>query len=239
MTNKRKILGHLGEELRTHLPYTFLFTAFGLVAAAALTFIGTDEGGGTARLVNGSRGLFHALHPTHLLLSATATTAMFMRHEKRPVKAALVGFSGALVLCGASDVFLPYLSGLLLATGEMEFHWCVIEHPQMALPFIALGVLGGLLAAGKIARATIFSHSGHVLASSLASLFYLIGYGVTGWMGETTLPLVFVIVVLCVTIPCCLSDIVFPLFFVRRAGAGGHGGDAHGDGGREGGSDAR
>ena len=165
-----------------------------------------------------SHMIFHIFHPVHLLLSAMATTAMFFRFERRVWKAVLTGFIGAVGVCSLSDIFMPYLCGNLLEVKEMRFHWCLIEHPQMVLPFVALGIVSGLLAAGVVARSTIISHSAHVFVSSTASLFYLISFGVPGWYGEDRLPLVFAIVILCVTIPCCLSDIIFPLLVAREEG---------------------
>jgi len=162
--------------------------------------------------------MFHILHPIHLLLSAMATTAMFFRFEKRLWKAIIVGFVGAVGVCGLSDVFMPYLCGRWLALQHMHFHWCLLAHPQMVLPFVALGILSGLAAATTIHHSTVFSHSAHVLTSSTASLFYLISFGVPDWFSAGKLPIVFAVVVVCVTIPCCLSDILFPLMVANGDG---------------------
>jgi len=162
--------------------------------------------------------LFHIFHPIHLLLSAMATTAMFYRHENHWLKAILVGTIGSLGVCGISDIFLPYVSGQLLSMGKMHFHWCVIEHPQLIVPFTAVGVLSGLMAARTIHHSTVISHSAHTLTSCAASLFYLISFGIADWYTADHLGLVFIIVILAVTIPCCLSDIVFPLLVVRGEG---------------------
>ena len=172
---------------------------------------------GEEQLRVASRMLFHVMHPVHLLLSAMATTAMFFRYERKVVKAAIIGLIGAVGVCGLSDIFMPYLCGLWLKTTEMHFHWCLIEHPSMVLPFVVLGIVSGLMAAATVNRSTMFSHSAHVLVSCVASLFYLISFGVPDWFTEAKLPYTFAIVVLCVTIPCCLSDILFPLLVV-----GGH-----------------
>jgi hypothetical protein len=163
--------------------------------------------------------VFHLFHPIHLLFSAIATTAMFWRHERKLWKAVLVGFIGSVGVCGLSDVFMPFLAGQLLSVEGMHFHWCVFEHPQMVLPFIALGIACGVLAPQKIGKSTQFSHSSHIFVSVVASLFYLIAFGVTNWMDENVFASVFVIVILCVSIPCCLSDIVFPCLTVSCGGA--------------------
>ena len=164
-----------------------------------------------AQLERASRMLFHIMHPVHLLLSAMATTAMFWRYDKKLWKAILTGFVGAVGVCGLSDIFMPYLCGRWFESSHMHFHWCLFEHPRLVLPFVGLGILSGLMAAGAIARSTMFSHSAHVLVSCTASLFYLISFGVPDWFSEDKLPVTFAIVILCVTIPCCLSDILFPL----------------------------
>ncbi len=165
-----------------------------------------------------ARMLFHIFHPIHLLLSAMATTAMFYRYERRMAKAIVVGFAGSVGICGLSDVFMPYLAGELLQLKGIHFHWCLIQHPQMVLPFAAVGIASGLVAAGTVDRSTIISHSAHIFISSTASLFYLISYGLPDWYSEKWLAPVFIIVILCVTIPCCLSDILFPLAMVSKDG---------------------
>jgi hypothetical protein len=159
--------------------------------------------------------LFHVFHPIHLLLSAMATTAMFWRFEQKLVKAVLVGLVGSLGVCGISDIIMPFTGGRILQI-PMDFHFCLIEKPSLVIPFAALGVLVGLSTAGTFQGrgATIFSHSAHVMISTMASLLYLISFGFAGWMDglfET-----FVVVILAVLIPCCLSDIFFPLLMVEK-----------------------
>ena len=171
-----------------------------------------------ARFAAASLMLFHIFHPVHLLLSAMATTAMFYRYEQRLVKASIVGLVGSLGVCGVSDIFMPFVGGQFLAVQDLHFHWCVLEHPQMVFPFAALGIISGLIAAGTVDRSTLISHSAHIFISSTASLFYLISFGLTGWFTESLLGPVFLLVILCVTIPCCLSDILFPLIIVSKDG---------------------
>ena len=167
--------------------------------------------------------LFHLFHPVHMFFSAAATTAMFWRYERRFIKAALIGILGAVGVCGVSDIIMPYASQFILAMlGTLEpsvplhLHICVIEHPALVLPFAAIGVLVGLSAAVVIERSTLFSHSLHVFSSTMASIFYLIGpFGRATWID--VLGLVFVLVVLAVMVPCCVSDIVFPLALTSPA----------------------
>lgn len=162
--------------------------------------------------------IFHLFHPIHLMLSAIATTAMFWRHEKKLFKSILIGLIGSLGICGISDIFMPYLSGLFLGVEDMDFHWCLIEHAQMILPFIFMGILCGIMASERIGQSTKYSHSSHIFVSVIASLFYLISFGVHNWVDESVFPYVFMVVILCVTIPCCVSDIIFPLLSVSCQG---------------------
>ncbi|HUU84939.1 MAG TPA: hypothetical protein VM243_15675 [Phycisphaerae bacterium] len=167
--------------------------------------------------------LFHLFHPVHMFFSAAATTAMFWRYDRRLIKAILIGIIGAIGVCGVSDILMPYVSQFILITvGGLEasrplhLHICVINHPELVLPFAFIGVVVGLGAAMAIERSTLFSHSLHVFSSTMASIFYLIGpFGRTSWID--LLGLVFLLVVLAVMIPCCVSDIVFPLALTRPA----------------------
>jgi hypothetical protein len=162
--------------------------------------------------------VFHLFHPIHLLFSAIATSAMFWRHDRSLWKSILIGAVGAIGVCGLSDIFLPYVAGQFLHVDDMHFHWCLLEHPQMVLPFVAIGIACGILASGRIGRSTEFSHSSHIFVSVVATLFYLIAFGLDNWVAADVFPAVFVVVILCVTIPCCFSDIVFPLLSVSCPG---------------------
>jgi hypothetical protein len=164
----------------------------------------------------GFRFLFHLFHPAHMLFSAAATALMFMRYDRSWIKAAIVGLSGAVVVCGISDIVMPHCSALIM-NRDLPWHVCVIEHPMLVLPFAVIGVIVGLLAAaGGTLQSTIFSHSMHVFASTMASIFYLIAaFGRFEWISQ--LGMVFMFICLAVVIPCCLSDIVYPLLFTPKA----------------------
>ncbi|MFH0796919.1 MAG: hypothetical protein V2A65_07680 [Candidatus Omnitrophota bacterium] len=202
---------HVWEDLKHHLPFSILSVNIGLIVVGILTFI--------ARIVQAgdispyTEELFHIFHPVHLLFSAIATTAMFWQHEKRLLKAVVIGFIGSVGICGISDIFIPYLSGFFLGA-RMHLHVCIIEHPQLILPFVFLGILIGFLAPGTLEKqeGVIFSHSLHVLVSSIASILYLISFGVTEWVHQVGAVLIYIVIA--VVIPCCTSDIIFPLLFV-------------------------
>lgn len=204
---------HIMEELKEHIPYSVFSAAFALIMVAffnAVCFL-IDE----SKLSYVSGDLFHVFHPVHMLLSSAATTAMFWKHWHNPSRAIVVGFLGSVVVCGFSDIIIPWLGGMFLGV-PMDLHICILEHPFMVLPFVFIGIITGLAAAEIIPRATVFSHTSHVFISSMASVLYLLSYGLVNWMGA--IGSVFVIVILAVVLPCCISDIVLPLLALPSCG---------------------
>jgi hypothetical protein len=140
---------------------------------------------------------------------------MFWRYEKKLWKAVLIGLTGSLAICGISDIFFPFIGGTLAGI-EMDLHICLIEHPIVVIPFAFIGIIMGLITCEVFLgrQATIFSHSSHIFISTMASLLYLVTFGYTSWMEE--LFIVFIIVILAVFVPCCISDIIFPLLFIKE-----------------------
>lgn len=209
--------GQILSELQEHLPYT-LFAALGGVGLLGFFSFFSDLTGRGRALPAASADLFHALHFTHLFLSAMATTAMFWRHDRRWLKTVFIGLVGTLLPCGASDIFFPFVGGTLIGV-SMTVHVCLLEHPLLVWPFLLAGCAAGLVLPTH-RRSTHFAHGGHVLVSTGASLLYLISFGVTDWLRLS--PLVFLILVAAVLIPCCTSDIVFPLLLTHRACSDSH-----------------
>jgi hypothetical protein len=203
-------LHHIIHELGAHLPYSIFGVVIGIIILGILTFftiiLGSEE-----LLPKATRELFHVFHPIHILLSAIATTTMFWKHEKNFIKTVLVGFAGSILICGVSDILLPYLGGKIIER-DMHLHICILEHPNIILPFAIIGVLVGFLVPGAIEKSTEFSHSMHVLVSSMASILYLISFGITEWMHM--IGGIFLITIVAVMLPCCTSDIIFPLTFI-------------------------
>ena len=208
-------MNHLKVELREHLPYTIfsVAVAMGVLGLLTAAFRTLDPDG----MAEANEGLYHVFHPLHILFSATATTAMFRRHERKLFKAALIGLVGAIGICSISDILIPYTAGLLLGV-NMHLHVCLAAAPGLVLPFAATGIAAGLVVSPRTHRGTIFSHSAHVMISAMASLLYLASFGMTDWFRAAGL--VFVYMILAVVIPCCSSDIAFPLLLTRRAGNG-------------------
>lgn len=203
---------HIWTELRHHLPFSVLSVSIGIILVGTFTVI--TEMLGVYDVSPYSENLFHIFHTVHLLFSAIATTAMFWQHEKKVFKTIIIGFVGSVGICGISDIIIPYISGFLLGA-HMHLHICIIEHPLLVLPFVFLGILMGFLAPGTLEKqeGVIFSHSLHVLVSAIASILYLVSFGVTGWIHQIGLVLIYMVIA--VAIPCCTSDIIFPLLFVK------------------------
>jgi len=187
-------------ELKRHAPFTSLGAITGIIIMAIIVLGNVPSGI--------SHTLFYIFHPVHVVLSAIVTTAMYKRHSKGKVwTAILIGYVGSIGIATLSDAIIPYLGGVLL-TLKMEFHLGFIEKWWLVNPMALIGI-----AIGYWKPTTKFPHAGHVLLSTWASLFYFTAFGTANWI--SLLPFIFLILFLAVWIPCCTSDIAFPLLFTR------------------------
>ncbi|MGB5924936.1 MAG: hypothetical protein WBH01_02455 [Dehalococcoidia bacterium] len=190
----------IAHELREHAPFTALGAVSGIIIMVIVVLGNVPS--------HISQTAFYVSHPLHVLLSALVTTAMYMRYRKGKFWAAvLIGWTGSIGVATISDAILPYLSGTLLNV-HMEFHVPFIE--EWWMNFLALAGI----AIGYWKQTTKIPHFGHVLVSTWASLFYFTAFGMADWIH--LLPLIFLFLFLSVWIPCCTSDIIYPLLFVRR-----------------------
>lgn len=195
------------KELIHHLPYS----AVGVAACVGI-LLAIEKAG----FSYSPRQYFHITHPTHIFLSAVVTTAIFWKYEGRWLKTFLVGFFGTIPICSLSDVVFPYLGGWLFGT-PVEFHLCAIEEPLLVYPASLLGIGVGIFLLRWVERGTEIFHLLHIMVSSLASLFYLVSFDIDLWHFSVTIA--FFITLVAVWVPCCLSDIVFPLAFVKNGHA--------------------
>lgn len=195
-------------ELKKHLPFSILSACLAIIVMAFLSITI-----GNRLLLQVGKELFHVFHPLHILTSAATTTAMYWIHRRKIINAIIIGILGAIVICSLSDIVFPFLGGRLLFV-KMHFHLCVLEHPLTLIPFLLVGIIAGFVSPEVLENSTIYSHSVHIFLSTMASLFYLVSFGFAETMHF--IGPIFVIVVFVVLIPCCLSDIVFPLIFVKE-----------------------
>jgi len=191
----------IASELKDHAPFTAIGAVTGIIIMVIIVL-----GNVPAHV---SYNVFYTLHPLHVVLSALVTTAIYKKYGNGKIWASvLVGYFGAIGIATLSDAIIPYLGGALLNV-EIEFEVPFIEEWWLINPAALIGI-----AIGYWRPTTKLPHWGHVFLSTWASLFYFTAFGTAFWL--PLLPFVFLFLFLAVWIPCCLSDIVFPLLFVGK-----------------------
>ena len=196
-------LKSIAKELHSHAPFTAFGALTGIVIMAAIVVAKAPR--------TLSVTLFWGFHPLHVLLSALVTAAMYRRHSKGNLLATLaIGYFGSVGIATLSDCLIPYVGEWLLNLPHRGIHWGFIEKWWLVNPLAIAGI-----AIACYWPKTGFPHAGHVLLSTWASLFHM-----TMALGEAvdvfTLVLITVFLFLAVWIPCCTSDIVFPLLFSKE-----------------------
>ncbi len=189
-------------ELKRHAPFTAFGTLTGLGIMGVIVWTGVSK--------STSARLFWTLHPLHVLLSALVTTAMYERHGPRSNWSRfLVGYFGSIGIATLSDSVMPFVGEWMMNLPNRGVHIGFIEKWWLVNPLAVVGILVG-------ARwpHTRTPHAAHVLLSTWASLFHMTMAGAIADLGSMLLAGVFLF--LAVWVPCCTSDIVFPLLFVRR-----------------------
>jgi hypothetical protein len=189
-------------ELRAHAP----FTAFG--ASTGIIIMAVFFCAEVPRSVSAT--LFWALHPFHVLLSALVTASMYQLHSRGGFGATLViGYTGSIGIATLSDSVIPYAGEWLLSLPNRGLHFGFIEKWWLVNPLAILGI-----AIACLRPNTGVPHAGHVLLSTWASLFHM-SMALGAHLTLTTLGLITVFLFLAVWVPCCTSDIVFPLLCSR------------------------
>ena len=174
-------------ELKAHAPFTAIGAVTGIIIMVIILV--TDVPASI------SEAVFYTLHPLHVVLSALVTTAIYRRYSKGPLWAAvLIGYLGSVGIATLSDAVIPFVEGSAL-TINIGFHLPFIEteaFPYLGIPkwivINSAAVIG--IAIGYWRQFTKIPHSGHVLLSTWASLFYFTAFGTASWM--PLLPLIFV-----------------------------------------------
>ncbi|WP_459202157.1 hypothetical protein [Methanococcus sp. CF] len=194
------------EELGEHMPFTAFGAVFGIVLLIIFNGISFSE----------SYSIFYTLHPLHVFLSAFTTTSMYKLHSGGSIKGIkgilvlfLIGYAGSLFIATISDSLIPYIGEIILDMPNRGAHIGFIEEFWLVN---SLALLGIVLAYFK--PFTKVPHSGHVFLSTAASLFHIImalGTGLSFLMYFE----IFLFLFIAVWIPCCTSDIIFPLIFIK------------------------
>jgi hypothetical protein len=200
------MLRRIASELKHHIPFTASGAATSIILMVIIVF--TDV---LPQVSQSSYTVFYILHPAHIALSAMVTTAIYKKYGGSSIwKVILIGYFGSIGIATLSDSVIPYLGETLLGLENRGIHIGFIEEPLLTNLAAFLGI-----AIGYRKPTTKFPHAGHVLISTWASLFHIVMA-----LGETVnwiiFPTIFAFLFLAVWLPCCTSDIVFPLLFVKE-----------------------
>ncbi|MBN1507394.1 MAG: hypothetical protein JW955_11140 [Sedimentisphaerales bacterium] len=218
-------------ELRAHAPFTLFGAATGVVAMLLFAKFSAEA----------SHRLFQVFHPAHVILSAIVTASLFKLHEnkQRFLMVLVVGYVGSIGIATLSDSILPFFGETMLGVA-VPTHASLHDHaggsheeavhdhderpghagkPRVHLGFIEdwylvnpAAILGALIA--WFWPRTKLPHAGHILISTWASSFHVL----MNTHRELTPILffgVFIVLFVAVWLPCCVSDIVFPMLLVR------------------------
>jgi len=193
------------KELQKHAP----FTALGVISGIIIMIIFYNIP------IKISYNIFYTLHPIHVLVSAFTTAAMYNlntshKDKKKFWMMIIVGYLGSIGIATLSDSIIPFLGEILLNLPNRELHIGFIEKWWLVNPLAFLGII---LAYFK--PTTKIPHMGHVLLSTWASLFHVI-MAIGGPVHWTLFIIIFLFLFFSVWLPCCTSDIVFPLVFIKR-----------------------
>ncbi len=195
---KKKIFN----ELKKHYPFTLFGAITGIIIMILCYKIPSET----------SYEIFYILHPIHVILSALVTASMYKIYAKKvnPFVLILIGYMGSVGIATLSDSIIPYIAEIMLDLPNKGIHIGFIEKWWLINPLAFLGI-----AIAYFNPTTKFPHAGHVLLSIWASLFHImIALGTTLNISQAIL--IFIFLVIAVLIPCCMSDIIFPLLFVKR-----------------------
>ncbi|MDH4238695.1 MAG: hypothetical protein OEW48_03945 [Phycisphaerae bacterium] len=219
---------HILVELKGHAPFTLFGAVLGIVFMLLFRNISGE----------GRHTLFAIFHPAHVLLSAIVTASMFRLHseKKRFVLVLVVGFFGSVGIATLSDIIIPHIGAELMGLdvpthgdvyhaeegSEEEGHTTMgHEHEEHGLHLgfieewyiVNPAALLGIFIAYFLPR-TKFPHAGHILISTWASSSYIL-MNMQSDMTVVVLGGILVTLFVATWLPCCVSDIIFPLLFVK------------------------
>ena len=158
-----------------------------------------------------SQDLFDGFFIGHLFFASLTPAALFSIYRRTLWLGTLLAVTTSALTCTLSDIVFPYLGGKLL-NYNMSFHVCIIEEPVISWTFIISGAFIGYFLSQYIRKLSTYTHSAHILLSSLAAGLYLISYGVN--MLSIKALFFIPILVVSVLLPCVLNDIGVPSMIV-------------------------
>jgi len=197
------MLEYVAKELKNHAPFTIFGAITGILIMIFFYKIPFDI----------SYNIFYILHPLHVLLSALVTASIYKLYKKGKIRIfniILIGYLGSVGIATLSDSIIPYVGEILLNLPDKGIHLGFIEEWYIVNPLAFLGI-----AIAYFIPNTKFPHFGHVLLSTWASLFHII-MALGGALNLFLSIVIFLFLFISVWIPCCTSDIVFPLLFTKK-----------------------
>jgi len=218
-------------ELKAHSPFTLFGALTGI--AMMLIFKGISH--------EASYRLFYIFHPMHVVLSAMVTTSLFRLHDKTKgfLIVLIVGYVGSIGTATLSDSILPFfgeeIMGVAIPTEaavhshgdnqaspdshieagepqEHKLHIGFIEEWKIVNPSALLGIL-----IGYFLPRTKLPHASHILISTWASAAHIM-MNTHQEMTAIVIAMIIFILFIAVWLPCCFSDIVFPMLLVKSEG---------------------
>jgi len=193
------------KELRDHSPFTLFGAMIGILLMMVFKGIPREA----------AHEIFYVLHPLHIIMSAFVTTALYCQYKpkvkKNPRKlwkVLIIGYLGSVGIGTLSDSLIPFWGEVLMEMPHADPHIGFIERAWLINPIAIIAVI-----LAYYRPMTKFPHAGHVLISTWASLFHMM----MAIGKDYTVPYfgIFIFLFLAVWLPCCLSDIIFPLLFVK------------------------
>jgi len=226
----RKLAIVLGE-LRAHAPFTLFGSLTGI--AMMLLFRNLPE--------TTTYRLFYVFHPLHVTLSAIVAGSIFRLHERARsfLVVLLVGYVSSVGTATVSNSVIPFFGESLLGVAiptESEAHGSHAqegsgtmaegrgesaphEGPRIHLGFIEewyivnpAAILGILI--GFFLPRTKLPHAGHILISTWAAASHILMNTHSDITALIVIGMALVLFI-AVWVPCCSSDIILPLLFVR------------------------
>ncbi|MDD4956853.1 MAG: hypothetical protein PHH49_02605 [Candidatus Omnitrophica bacterium] len=199
-------MNRIAHELKQHMPFTFFGALTGIICMELTMGMSHDL----------AHRLFYVFHPLHVVLSALVTASMYklyiLQNGKKlnVLKFILIGYVGSVGIATLSDSLIPYLGETMLGLQYRAPHIGFIEEWWLVNPAAFVGI-----ALAYIYPHTKFPHAAHVLLSTWASLFHIL-MAMGGEYSSYVYLGIFFFLFLSVWLPCCVSDIVFPLLFVKE-----------------------
>jgi hypothetical protein len=217
-------LKHILLELKAHSPFTLFGASTGIILMLLFRNISHQA----------SYRLFYIFHPAHVVLSAMVTASLFRLHEKTKgfLIVLIIGYFGSVGIATLSDSILPFFGEEILGAAipmeaavhshghkagsehehERELHIGFIEEWYIVNPAALLGiVIAYFLPKSKV------PHAFHILISTWASTAHIM---MNSQQPVTTMLAlgIFIVLFIAVWLPCCFSDILFPMLFVKAEG---------------------